>query len=63
MFKKILLPLDGSATAEQALFWAKQYAGPDKAQVVLLQFMLAGLSRPEHRDPPDLAHQGGGDPP
>jgi len=41
MFKKILLPLDGSKTAEQALFWAKQYAGPDKAQVVLLQVLHA----------------------
>jgi|SRR6185295_7953300 nucleotide-binding universal stress UspA family protein len=41
MFRKILLPLDGSKTAEQALFWAKQYAGPDKAQVVLLQVLHA----------------------
>lgn len=41
MFKKILLPLDGSKTAEQALSWAKQYAGRDKAQVVLLQVLHA----------------------
>jgi nucleotide-binding universal stress UspA family protein len=41
MFKKILLPLDGSKTAEQALLWAKQYAGPQKAQVVLLQILHA----------------------
>jgi len=41
MFKKILLPLDGSKAAEQALFWVKQYAGPDKAQVVLLQVLHA----------------------
>lgn len=41
MFRKILLPLDGSKTAEQVLFWAKQYAGPDKAQVVLLQVLHA----------------------
>ena len=41
MFKKILLPLDGSKAAEQALFWAKQYAGPDKAEVVLLQVLHA----------------------
>jgi nucleotide-binding universal stress UspA family protein len=39
MFTKILLPLDGSGTAEQALFWAKQYAKPDKALVVLLQVL------------------------
>src|ERR1043165_984928 len=41
MFRKILLPLDGSKRAEQAFFWAKQYAGPDKAQVVLLQVLHA----------------------
>jgi len=39
MFKKVLLPLDGSAAAEQAVFWAKQYARPSKAQVVLLQVL------------------------
>jgi nucleotide-binding universal stress UspA family protein len=39
MFKKILLPLDGSTAAEQAVFWAKQYARPSKAQVVLLQVL------------------------
>lgn len=39
MFTKILLPLDGSAAAEQALFWAKQYARRDKALVVLLQVL------------------------
>jgi nucleotide-binding universal stress UspA family protein len=39
MFKKILLPLDGSGAAEQALFWATQYARPSKAQVVLLQVL------------------------
>jgi nucleotide-binding universal stress UspA family protein len=41
MFKKILLPLDGSKAAEQALFWVKQYAAADKAQVVLLQVLHA----------------------
>jgi nucleotide-binding universal stress UspA family protein len=41
MFKTILLPLDGSKMAEQALIWAKQYAGPGKAQVVLLQVLQA----------------------
>jgi len=40
-FKKILLPLDGSPNAEEALFWAKQYAIPGKAQVVLLQVLQA----------------------
>jgi nucleotide-binding universal stress UspA family protein len=39
MFKKILLPLDGSAAAEQALFWAIQYARPSKAQVVLVRIL------------------------
>jgi nucleotide-binding universal stress UspA family protein len=39
MFKKVLLPLDGSAAAEQAVFWAKQYARPSKAQVVLLRVL------------------------
>lgn len=41
MFRKILLPLDGSPAAEQALFWAKQYALRDKALVVLLQVLHA----------------------
>lgn len=39
MFRKVLLPLDGSTAAEQAIFWAKQYARPSKAQVVLLQVL------------------------
>ncbi len=39
MFKKLLVPLDGSTTAEQALSWAKLYAAPEKAQVVLLQVL------------------------
>lgn len=41
MFTKILVPLDGSAAAEQALFWVKQYARRDKALVVLLQVLSA----------------------
>lgn len=41
MFKKILVPLDGSKTAQEALYWAKQYAGPGKAQVVLVQVLHA----------------------
>jgi nucleotide-binding universal stress UspA family protein len=39
MFTKILVPLDGSPAAEQAIFWAKQYAARDKALVVLLQVL------------------------
>jgi nucleotide-binding universal stress UspA family protein len=39
MFKKLLVPLDGSTTSEQALSWAKLYAAPTKAQVVLLQVL------------------------
>src|SRR5438045_9531994 len=39
MFKKLLVPLDGSTTAEQALAWAKLYAAPSKAQVVVLQVL------------------------
>ena len=37
MFKKILLPLDGSENAERALPWVKRYAAPSKALVVLLR--------------------------
>src|SRR5262249_9466220 len=37
MLKKILLALDGSENAERALPWIKQYAGPQKAQVVLFR--------------------------
>lgn len=39
MFTKILLPLDGSAVAEQALSWVRYYARPRKAQVVLLRVL------------------------
>ncbi len=37
MLKKILLALDGSENAERALWWATQYAGREKAQVVLFR--------------------------
>ena len=37
MLKKILLALDGSENAERALWWVTQYAGREKAQVVLLR--------------------------
>src|SRR5438477_11897407 len=37
MLKKILLTLDGSENAEKALPWVKQFAGREKAQVVLLR--------------------------
>ena len=37
MLKKILLALDGSENAERALPWVKNYAAPEKAQVVLFR--------------------------
>src|SRR5438045_3679313 len=37
MLKKILLALDGSESAEKALPWVRQYAGPGKSQVVLFR--------------------------
>ena len=37
MLKKILLAMDGSENAERSLPWVKQYAGPEKAQVVLFR--------------------------
>jgi nucleotide-binding universal stress UspA family protein len=40
MFRKILLPLDGSEAAEQSLHWAKVYGKPSKAQVVLVQVLV-----------------------
>ena len=45
MFKKILVPLDGSENAERAIPWVKRYASPSKAQVV--------LTRSISRDPVD----------
>ena len=37
MLKKILLAMDGSENAERALPWVKNYAAPEKAQVVLFR--------------------------
>ncbi|HEX7901866.1 MAG TPA: universal stress protein [Planctomycetota bacterium] len=45
MFKKILVPLDGSENAERALPWVKRYAAREKA--------LAVLTRVIPRDPVD----------
>jgi nucleotide-binding universal stress UspA family protein len=39
MLKKILLTLDGSENAEKAVPWVRQFAGQEKAQVVLLQVL------------------------
>lgn len=46
MLKKILLTLDGSENAERALWWVVQYAGREKAQVVLFRAV-----DPTHLDP------------
>ncbi|MBI3854152.1 MAG: universal stress protein, partial [Planctomycetes bacterium] len=37
MFRRILVPLDGSENSERVLPWVKRYAGRDRAQAVLLQ--------------------------
>jgi len=57
MLKKILLTLDGSENAEKALPWAKQFAGREHAQVVLLRVVARtpdrgtwGQDREEARD-------------
>lgn len=57
MLKKLLLTLDGSENAEKALPWAKQFAGREHAQVVLLRVVpphaerdFSGLEREEARE-------------
>jgi nucleotide-binding universal stress UspA family protein len=52
LFRSILVPLDGSAQAEQVLPWVKRHAVPSKAEVVLLQVLqmeypLKGLPFPK----------------
>ncbi|HLY74612.1 MAG TPA: universal stress protein, partial [Planctomycetota bacterium] len=37
MLKKVLVAMDGSERAERALWWATQYAGREKAMVVLFR--------------------------
>lgn len=39
LFRKILLPLDGSANAEAALPWVRRFAGHSPAEVVLLRVL------------------------
>jgi len=47
MLKKILLALDGSENAERALWWVTQFAGREKAQVVLFRAVDTTLVEPE----------------
>ena len=47
MLKRILLALDGSENAERALWWVTQYAGREKAQVVLLRAVDTTILEPE----------------
>src|SRR5262245_49709427 len=47
MLKKILLALDGSENAERALWWVTQYAGREKAQVVLFRAVNTTILEPE----------------
>jgi nucleotide-binding universal stress UspA family protein len=47
MIKKILLALDGSENAERALWWATQYAGREKALVVLFRAVDTTILEPE----------------
>ena len=43
MIKKILLAMDGSENAERALWWVIQYAGREKAQVVLFRAVMGAV--------------------
>jgi nucleotide-binding universal stress UspA family protein len=47
MLKKILVALDGSENAERALWWVAQYAGREKAQVVLFRAVDTTTLDPE----------------
>ncbi|MBI3856557.1 MAG: universal stress protein [Planctomycetes bacterium] len=47
MLKKILLAMDGSENAERALWWVIQYAGREKAQVVLFRAVDTTNLEPE----------------
>jgi nucleotide-binding universal stress UspA family protein len=47
MLKRILLALDGSENAERALWWVIQYAGREKAQVVLFRAVDPATLDPE----------------
>ncbi len=47
MIKKILVALDGSENAERALWWATQYAGREKALVVLFRAVDTTILDPE----------------
>lgn len=42
MFKKILVPLDGSINAERSLAWVYAYGGAQKATVVLIRILPPG---------------------
>lgn len=42
MFKKILVPLDGSENSERAVPWAKRYARSAHAQVILIRCVAPG---------------------
>lgn len=47
MLKKILVALDGSENSERALWWATQYAGREKAMVVLFRAVDTRILDPE----------------